>query len=302
MRLIVLLLFFVSQISNARNDTFFVKSKFEAGVGFNKDFLSSYTTNYGLGEFIIAHTQSTTSGKINTGRSFLSFDLPDIPANFKIIEATLSLYKYSKPITATYSGNEGFNSTFLNRIVSDWGEFTVNWNNQPAISSINQVVLPGSNSLHQDYLDIPVLELGKDMYTFKSESFGISIRLVNESSKNVIYFSSSEVFDDTKWPLLKIIIADKTATNSLVNPDQVKIGPNPLIGNLNISFLEDFAGVNYLVLLSNSLGATLISKNSLNVNFGQTSMDVSHLSSRFYYVEILDQSGVLVFSKTIIKQ
>ena len=82
----------------------------------------------------------TNGGSVVKTRSVLSFNLSSIPAGSNIISAKLSLYGVASS-NVSPQGNSGDNKMLLQRIVDNWSESTVTWNNQPGTSTDGQIEL-----------------------------------------------------------------------------------------------------------------------------------------------------------------
>ncbi|MDV7394118.1 DNRLRE domain-containing protein, partial [Arthrospira platensis SPKY1] len=94
-------------------------------------------------------------GSEGYGRSFLQFDLPEIPPSATNFSASLQLYHDP---TAVHLGHYGNNAAYLERVIEDWNPAQMNWNNQPQVSDKNAVLLPESEMPEQDYiLDVTAL-------------------------------------------------------------------------------------------------------------------------------------------------
>ncbi|MFH1320788.1 MAG: DNRLRE domain-containing protein [Bacteroidota bacterium] len=139
-------------------------------------------------------------------RSLLDFDMSFIPSSTIIISAKLSLY--NNPTSGNNGGQHsslsGSNACWLQRVTSPWDEMTVTWNTQPAITTVNQVILPQSTSPNEDYLNIDVTALVQDMIDNPSSSFGFMLRLQTEIEFRALIFASSDNADPTNWPKLEI--------------------------------------------------------------------------------------------------
>lgn len=120
----------------------------------------------------------TYTGIEGIGRSFIQFDLPELPAEMHNFKATLNFYhNYS----SSHVGHGGDNAVKLERIIENWSENDIMWYYQPAVISQNAVILPASTSENQDYPYIDVTQLICDMYTFPESSFGIRMSLLDET-------------------------------------------------------------------------------------------------------------------------
>ena len=138
-------------------------------------------------------------------RSFIEFDLSAIPESATVVEAKLSLYShYDAHLNQTHSTLQGTNESWLRKIITNWDEFEITWNNQPAVTNANQILLPKSNYATEDYLDIDVTDLILDMINDPENSFGLRISLSYEHDYRRLAFASSDHQDPTKRPKLEI--------------------------------------------------------------------------------------------------
>jgi len=162
--------------------------------------ICSYYHNSNFGYEISYRADSWTYGGIpGIRRGLLDFDLSVLPSNVTILKAELSLYH------STNWNNEGDNTCILQRIVTDWDEYTVTWDNQPLTTVYHQVTLPTSTSYQQDYLNIDVTTLVRDMYNNPNHSFGLLIRLITEEPYRRLAFASSDNEEASLHPKLRIV-------------------------------------------------------------------------------------------------
>jgi hypothetical protein len=184
-------------------------------------------TNYGLHEAMGPHAW-TNQGIPDTSRSLLQFDLTGIPANAVITSAALSLY--NNPTTPFAQGEHswlsGPNSALIQRITSFWDERTVTWMTQPASTTVNEVWLPASTGIHQDYPAIDVTQLVTDMYNNPFSSFGFMVRLEFEQHYRALVFASNNAADETKHPWLDVCYSVPDAVYAVDRPDFYAY-PNP---------------------------------------------------------------------------
>ena len=140
-------------------------------------------------------------------RSLINFDLSSIPENAKIVDATLSLYYNAEsveiPSTKGHSQRDGSNKSILSRITSEWSEEKVTWNNQPSISTDNQVIVKASDSKDENYV-IDVKDLVEDMVANPLGSHGFMYMLDNEDFYRAMIFASSDNEDSDLHPKLDI--------------------------------------------------------------------------------------------------
>ncbi len=140
-------------------------------------------------------------------RSLIDFDLSSIPEDAKIVDATLSLYYNPEsvdiPSTKGHSQRDASNKSILSRSTSEWSETKVTWNNQPSISTDNQVIVKASDAKDEDYV-IDVKDLVEDMIANPSESHGFMYMLDNEEYYRAMIFASSDNEDSNLHPKLEI--------------------------------------------------------------------------------------------------
>lgn len=159
--------------------------------------------NYGNNGFIEL-TAWTYGGNSGTIRSFLKFSALDtLPADAVITDAKLTLYPVSDLLWPGYLGNStypsspynsyGDNKAWLQRCTQSWDESTITYNNQPAITTANQVEIPASTSRY-DYIvsGVDVTQLVKDMKTTPGTNFGFGLRLQAEAIYRDMRFDASE--------------------------------------------------------------------------------------------------------------
>jgi PKD repeat protein len=136
-------------------------------------------------------------------RGVIYFDLTAIPSNALILDARLNLFFGTfEPVYIPHSGE---NASYLQRIISPWEENTVDWSNQPATTSDDQVILPQSSNPEQDYTNIDVTQQIQAMVDDLQNNFGFMLRLINEYPGNCLMFASGDCQDVNKRPGLEII-------------------------------------------------------------------------------------------------
>jgi hypothetical protein len=97
---------------------------------------SSPTNNFGTSSDLYVRSKSGNANR----RTFVTFTLTScsIPSTATVTSATLGLYMTSAPSTTrTYEAR---------RVNATWGETTINWNNQPAVSGVTSTVATGTTS------------------------------------------------------------------------------------------------------------------------------------------------------------
>lgn len=173
------------------------------GPGDNKDAYLNLV-NYYAQPFVQSNIASawTHSGEIGKGRSFIQFALPQIPDNATIVSASLNLYH---DYSSAHIGHYGDNAGKIEKIIDNWSLNNLNWDNQPAVSEINSVSLPVSDSSNQNYQGIDVLNLILDSYTNSEDSIGFRLSLITEVTYRSLVFASGDHPDESIRPSLVII-------------------------------------------------------------------------------------------------
>ena len=173
-------------------------------------------------------TSWTAGGTPFTARSVIQFDLSDIPADATIDEASLALYAWGMNTgSGPHAAETGSNASWLQRITEDWDESTVTWNNQPSSVIDNRATIAASTSPTQDYEDINVTALVRDMIDNPDSSFGFLLRLQEEERFRRLNFFTSDAEDEAKRPQLTICYSIPTSTDAPEAAPSFGIYPNP---------------------------------------------------------------------------
>lgn len=146
----------------------------------------------------------TNNGSAYYIRQCLKFDFGSIPAGAIIDSAKLYLYADSFPI----NGNQvdamfgSGNVCTIQRITSNWTLPTpFSWNNPPAVTTMNQAILPQSNSAFENSV-VNVTQLVADMHNFGNNGF--FIRLQTEQIYNSRQYVNSQNANAARRPKLVI--------------------------------------------------------------------------------------------------
>jgi hypothetical protein len=153
----------------------------------------------------------TIGGGENIKRVYFGYDLSSIPTNAVIDSAFFSLY-FSQafvdgPQGAFYNGHTalvGDNAFYINRVTGSWAENTINWNNKPAFSTVNQVAISPFAYYRQDYTKMNVKNLVADMVANPSTSFGFVLRHQVETPYKITIFTTSEEAIPAVRPKLQV--------------------------------------------------------------------------------------------------
>jgi hypothetical protein len=147
----------------------------------------------------------TVGGVTTYLRSYIKFDLSQIPSTATILSAKFSIYsqttaEFQGPNTPQYGPSD---ACYIQRVTSSWADATLDWNNMPTTSTIHEATIPQSTSGLEDATDIDVTALVQDMQS--NGNNGFALQLINETPYNERWFTSSQDSDPTKHPKLVII-------------------------------------------------------------------------------------------------
>lgn len=250
---------------------------------FNRDALA----NYGNDVDLIA-TQWDFSGEPGTVRSLLQFDLSSIPKGAEVTDARLSLYYNDQSATHGQAGN---NAAYLRRLIQPWEENTVAWNMQPWYTTDNEVLLPASTTPDQDYENIDVTQLVRDMLMYPNTSFGFMLMLQMEEGMNSIKFYSSDGPSAFERPKLQVTWG--TVGSDDVQYKELAARPNPFDDSI---ILENLTG-DVLVIISDVNGKPVYEQNKS----GGTEIRIDELHSLpggIYFITAKGESGTY-FNKIV---
>ena len=150
---------------------------------------------------------SWTENNIESDKYILiNFDWPDgMDSNSDVCLAYLSLYFNPtdpyEPFDFHYGTDNGF---IISRITQSWNPATVTWNTRPNTTATNEITLPAPTSNTQNYTNIDVRFLVKDMFSNNSPH-GLQIRMENPHSYRGLLFGSSTNSNSAIHP--KLVLA-----------------------------------------------------------------------------------------------
>ena len=198
--------------------------------------------------YIMAWTFS--GGNPASVRSYLEFDLGFLSPQAEILDAKLSLY-YQVGIENPGLTNYGDNQSYIRRVTSEWNERTITWNNQPQTTDENSTWMPSSSSPTQDYLDIDVTDLVRDIVADPENGHGFCIRLATEIEYRALCFATGDHVQTDLHPKLEIEYIDceplEVSFSFMITEQTVEFEP---VSPGAIAWMWDF-GDGYQSTLSN---------------------------------------------------
>lgn len=152
----------------------------------------------------LAFNDSSHTGYI--GRTIFKIDLSLIPQNATVTSAQLLLNYNPTPLHYTGAGHHndsGSNACYMQRITQRWKVDSVSWNNQPTVTTINQISLSASTWRFQNYVVDMTAEIN-DMVKNPSNDFGFLLKLQTESPIRGLGFTSGSCLNDNIRPVLRL--------------------------------------------------------------------------------------------------
>jgi hypothetical protein len=239
----------------------------------------------------------TNNGNSSKIRGLIQFDLSSIPPGSIIHDARLSLYYNPNTDEGKHFKYFGNNSALLQRIIQNWDESTVTWNNQPATTTQNQVVIPSSTSNTQDYPNINVTKLVRDMVNNPSSSFGFMLRLQYESHFRKLIFASGDYPVASKRPKLTITYSLPLRTTQetielTAKPSQKRIYlmPNPATNEMSVSINADKNGTATIQLYNLTGQLVFDKKTTVTEGLNYIPLSLSFLPKGIYVAKIFTET------------
>jgi hypothetical protein len=221
-----------------------------------------------------------------TWRCFFKFNLQCIPSNAVVTNADLSLFwadtnglSNSQHMSLTSS-----NESVIQRVTSAWTENNVTWNNQPAFTTVDQVILPQSTSGTQDYLNLNVTQQVQQMISGSNNGF--LLHLTNETYYAQMVFASGDNPHINKRPFLEVCYSIPTSVNEIAGENNITIFPNPATEQLTINQNENNNDVT--VNIFNSIGE-IIGSWKMMAGTNELKINIQSFSSGIYFVKVSDR-------------
>lgn len=195
------------------------------------------STSYSESESFFAEAW-TNAADTQILRSSIEFDLSPIEDDWIIQRVEMDLFHNS---TSARQDNTGFNTCYLRRTIDSWDASSLNWNNQPALSDINQIaILESENPVNLSGLEITDLFL--DILDDATTNAGIALQLETEGIFRYMGFASSNHPDSTLHPVVRVYFEDTSSggeVNGLLDAqlsEQLEVFPNPFTHSFSIDF------------------------------------------------------------------
>jgi len=291
-------------VASTKAQNYVLTPNHDCSVGFH-DFTNSADNNYGNAIYYGGFSQPGAFGGENAGMGLMSFDLSAIPEGTIITDARLDLFGCG-PFgggDAAEVGDLGHNASYLERITSSWEEYTVTWNTQPHATKEHRAHLQWSTSVDEDYIDINVTQMVQDMIDDPTHSFGIRIRVRNQTPTRALAFWSRDgAPSEDLQPHLRITVSGMKSP--LVDdgrsiPQMASVFPNPFHSSAQIQLVNESDAQNAELRVYNIFGQLML---NLNVT-DQSSIEIErgNLAKGFYQFAIIKENSIVEFGKFVIE-
>jgi hypothetical protein len=248
-------------------------------------------TNYGNHPDFMTYAWTFQFFEETEIRSYIGFDLGSIPAEATIQHAAISLYHNHESSNA---GHAGDNAAFLSRVTESWEEDAINWNNQPAFTTEDEVLIPTSVYEDQDYLRLDVTDMIADMIAEPATGHGFMIRLVTPEILRSMKFTSSDfATDSSRRPRLEVCYTVPTSVKT-IRPATVRVQPNPFTDVLAV---RDLDGI-YAVTITDATGRIVYRQDDMHFAPDGTSFD-PRLEMAGVYILTLHREGEIRQQKVV---
>ncbi len=238
-----------------------------------------------------------TVGTVANARSLFQFDLSAIPDDAIIVEATLNLH-FASFDTEGHANTSGSNESYLMRITENWDKTTVTWNNQPASTTTNQVLLPNSISPTQDYLGIDVSALIRDMKQYGNHGF--LMKLATEQYYRRLFFASGYYADAAKHPELIVKYTTEAGTPPAEVTNLTGVEATPL--NIELSWADNATNeANYIIerSIENPTNFQPVATLAANTTTATVTDGISNKTRYFFRVKAVDANGYYSHSEIV---
>jgi len=259
----------------------------DMAFGSNPAYLGPDSTSTDLGA-----VQWTCGGSPCELRSLLRFDISSILTGSVIQSASLSLYANPQQ----NNGNSGLgpmygttNSCDLLTVTSPWTASTLDWNNQPSVTTVNAISLPQSTSNFQDYTGLNVTTMVQLWINTPQINYGWLLQMQNTNYYNSMIFCSSNFFDSLKRPSL-VICYNSVGIQEINSLQNYSLYPNPANNIINITS-ENENGEWLFLEVSDPSGKIIALVDKVFIQKNVFSLDISRFAKGVYFVNLKNSNG-----------
>jgi Secretion system C-terminal sorting domain len=254
-------------------------------------------TNFGTSPDVVA-AGWTNGGAASDGRSLIEFELQAIPAYAQPISATLSLYFDPTSSNGEHSTLSGSNQAWLQRVLEPWVESQVTWDNQPGVTSEDQVYVASTTTPNEDRPSIDVLPLVQVAVSDMANYHGWLLRLDSEDAYRRMVFASSDHVDPFRHPKLEVCYTLTVGQDEIHDQHpNITVYPDPF---------TDHAVIDLSSFGNRPLDISLIDVNGRMVRSLNSSGDPSiiieraDLPSGIYSLHVFSMGGSMGYARFVI--
>lgn len=203
------------------------------------------TINYGT--LTTMRSQAWTSGGlVNNQRSLIKFSLDQVPNNAVIESATLHLKG------AEHYPLNKVNDSRLYFVEENWSESSVNWENQPLISTNIWAPVSGTTygQVSNENRDVDITEIVKKWQS-GIDNNGLMLKLDNEVYYTRMYFHSNDAIIEDNRPVLEIEYS--IPQHTMISWDNSNTSSTISINEHTITKLEEATGWNCHAISENKI-------------------------------------------------
>lgn len=220
-------------------------------------------------------------------RSFVEFDLDNIPSNATIVEAKLML----TPKETSTQQNFNYN---VRRVTSNWSSDNIVWNNQSEDLLSQEIKIYHPNSSSRGVHEIDVTRHVQDMLIFPERNFGWKLSLENErlTGSYGVNFYSSNYSNVSKRP--KLVIKYVIPISLTGNTTHCSNGNSD--GGVAVSLIGGSGNYTEFKWLKFVSGNTSVVKSGTNIS----DVNISNVSAGLYMLEVKDDKSNSVYKYFLI--
>ncbi len=238
----------------------------------------------------------TRSGVPSNVRSLIYFNMPTISSALIIDSAFLKLYASPNSLEGQHWSLSGPNTTVLRMVTSPWQEHVVTWLTQPTTTTNNQVLLPQTSSVTENF-KINITSFVSQWIANPSTNFGMEFLLQDETYYRKVVFASSDHTIDSIRPKLEIYYSQGNfiAGNAEI---QSKLYPNPVNRGDDLILELNNQSKKLVVDIIDIAGKLLFSKEFNDVS--SIKIPTDFLSNGVYTLRLLNETGSISSKKFIV--
>lgn len=148
----------------------------------------------------------TGKSSSKTNRALIQFDLSSLPLFLTITSSTLHIFLSCNEFPCMEKSLSVF------QILSKWKKKKSHCTKEPIIAStpLDVITITNQNNV---FISFNITTLVQNWYTNHSANLGIMLKMLDETTNNLIGLCSRECKDSEFWPYLEVSITDQTSSD-----------------------------------------------------------------------------------------